>query len=542
MSLTPGARSGFPIVAVLLLISAVLAAPLIRAQSTPRLIVQEVLAAGGPAPGFPPDAVLETIADVPRIDAGGNVSAIAMVRDPVDGSLQVLYRTSAGPAELVFRPGDPAPGVAGSFVLFPSLPQTPRIQGGRLTFAAEVEEPSAGGRIGIWSDRSGSFGPLVLAGQTLPGFPAGSEISTFDFTTRGGIVLLRARFSRGGASMPGDRGLWRNRNGAWETVLVRDMSAPGLTGAAFGPDPTSIYGPLFAYDARTDGKVVAQAWVTGSRIDENNDEALWLETDGGLRILVREGDRVGGKGKTSTFGPTRSTPTFGGDHENLPPVVNDRGAVLFGAVLRSGKTRLNSVWTNRSGGLALLVRGGVPLSGYGQGDQAPGFAAGVGFATFEQGALNERNQLAFLGFADERRDPLNLTQAIWWDVPGSLALVVAESRPVPGLPGVVYVELSLETLTDDGALFFAARLAGAGISSTNDRALFRANPDASVDLVLREGDTVAVIDGSGATTARVVRSFDVARELDQAGHGVARLTFSDGSAGVYTTVESLLAR
>lgn len=543
MSLTPSVRFGFPLLALSLVVCTVLAASFARAQSTPRLTVQEVLATGGPAPGFPADTVLESIADVPRIDSAGNVSSIVMVRDPVDGNLQVLYRTLAGPAEVVFRPGDPAPGADGSFVVFPDLPQTPRIQGGRLTFAAVVEDPSTGGRAGLWSDRSGSFGALALAGQSLPGLPPGGEISTFSFTTRGGLVLLRASFSRaGGGSLPGDRGLWRNRSGPWEALVVRGLSVPGLAGAVFAPDPTGVYGPLFAYDARADGKVVAQTWVAGARIDENTDEALWLETDGGPRILVREGDRFGGKGKTSTFGPTRSTPTFGGDHENLPPVINDRGAVLFGAVLRSGKSRHNSVWTNRSGSLALVARGGVPLSGYGQGDQAPGFAAGVELATFEQGALNERNQIAFLGFADERGDLLNLTQAIWWDVPGGLALVAAEGRPVPGLPGVVYFDLSLETLTDEGALFFAARLTGAGVTSANERALFRANPDGSVDLVLREGDPVEVIDGAGATTARVVRSFDVARELDQAGHGVARLTFSDGSAGVYTTVESLLAR
>jgi len=543
MSLTPRARFGFPLLA-LLLVCAVLAAPLVLAQPASRLAVQEVLAAGGPAPGFPPDAVLESIADVPRIDAAGNVSTVALVRDPVEGSLQVLYRSLAGATELVFRPGDPAPGVSGSFVQFPDLPQTPRIQGGRLTFAAVIEEASTGGgRTGLWSDRSGSFGSLMLAGQSLPGLPAGGQVSTFDFTTRGGTVLLRASFSRGGSSLPGDRGLWRNRNGAWEALVVRDMSVPGLAGAVFGPDPTGVYGPLFAYDARSDGRVVTQSWMTGPRIDENNDEALWLETDGGLRLLVREGDRPGGRGKTPAFGPTRSTPTFGGDHENLPPVVNDLGTVLFGAVLRSGKSRFNSVWTGRSGAApVLLVRGGVPLSGYGEGDPAPGFAPGVGFATFEQGALNERNQLAFLGFADEQGNPLDLTQAIWWDVPGRLALVAAEGRPAPGLPGVVYFNLSLETLTDEGALFFTARLAGAGITAANDRALFRADPDGSVDLVLREGDTVDVTDRAGATTARIVRSFDVARDLDQAGRGVARLAFSDGSAGVYTTVESLLAR
>src|SRR5262245_53352644 len=143
------------ILAVLLLGSAMLVAALARAQSTPRLTVQEILATGDPAPGFSPPAVIESIGDVPRIDAAGDVSAIAVVRDPAAGALQVLYRTLGGPVELVFRSGDPAPGLAGDFLLFPGAPQTPRIGSGRLTFAAEVEQAAAPGRTGIWSDRAG---------------------------------------------------------------------------------------------------------------------------------------------------------------------------------------------------------------------------------------------------------------------------------------------------------------------------------------------------------------------------------------------------
>jgi hypothetical protein len=538
---TPSLRFRFLLVSTLpLLTYAALAASLARAQSTPRMTLEEVLATGDAAPQLSAGTVIQAIGDVPRIDAGGNVSSIAIVRDSSGGTFQALYLTRDGHTELVFRAGDPAPGVAADFVLFPSLPETPRIHDGRLTFAGGVEDAAAGTRIGIWSEAAGSFEPLVLAGDPLPGLPADGEVSSFDFTTRGGIALLRASFTRSGDSGVGDRGLWRHGGDAWKTLVVTGMAAPGLAGAAFGADPTGVYGPLFAYDARADGKVLVQAWVRGSRIGESNDEALWLETGSGLRILAREGDRAGAKGKT-TFGPTLSTPTFGGDHENIPATVNDLGSVLFGAVLRSGKTRLNSVWTNRSGSLALVARGAVPLSGYGQGDQAPGFPAGVSFATFEQGAINNRQQLAFEGSADERGDLMNLTEAIWWDVPGTLALVAAEGRPVPGRAGAVFAELSLESLTDDGALFFSARLAGSGINAANDRALFRANPDASVDLVLAEGDTVVVLDAGGASTQRTVRSFELGRELSGDGRGVARLTFSDGSAGVYATADSLLS-
>ncbi len=497
------------------------------AQTSPRLAFNEVLEAGDPAPGFSAGTVVEAIGDTPRIDADGHLSFIVTVRHPVDGLLQSLYRQVNGSTEQVFKAGDPAPGTAGDFELFPSLPQTPRIQGGRLTFAGSVEDPDVVNRAGIWSDRFGSFQLLVLSGDHLPGLPADAEIADFGFSTRGETVLLRGRYVSGGAAPPENKGLWRNSGGGWEAVLVNRMAAPGVPGAVFGGDPTRVYGPLFAFDAGDGGRVLAQAWMNGSRIDKNNDEALWIESGGVLRILAREGDRTDRK---TTFGPTSSSPTFGADGENLVPTVNDRGAALFGAVLRSGKTRLNSVWTNRSGGLALVARGSLPLSGFGQGDQAPGFPPGATFGIFEQGAINERNQIAFQGFADEFDTMSNLTRALWWDVPGKLTLVAAEGRPVPGAPGAAYFDLTLESLTDGGSLFFLARLAGSGVSSANDQALLRARPDGSVGLVLREGDAVEV-----AGAVRVVRSFQIGRELSAHGQAAAWLTFTDGSSGIYTT-------
>ncbi len=503
------------------------------AQPSTRLAFHEILEAGDPAPGFPAGTVVEAIGDTPRIDTDGHLSFIVTVRHPADGVLQSLYRQVNGSTERVFKAGDPAPGTGGDFELFPDLPQTPRIQGGRLTFAGSVEDPDVVNRAGIWSDRFGSFDLLVLSGDHLPGLPADAEIADFGFSTRGETVLLRGRYVSGGAAPPENKGLWRNSGGAWEAVVVNRMPTPGVPGAVFGGDPMRVFGPLFAFDAGNGGRVLAQAWMNGPRIDKNNDEALWIESGGILRILAREGDKA--DGRKTTFGPTSSSPTFGADGENLIPTVNDRGAALFGAVLRSGKTRLNSVWTNRSGGLALVARGSLPLSGFGQGDQAPGFAPGATFGLFEQGAINERNQIAFQGFADEFDTMSNLTRAIWWDVPGKLTLVAAEGRPVPGAPGAVYFDVTLESLTDDGSLFFLAQLAGSGVNAANDRALLRADPDGSVRLVLREGDAVEVLNGAGAITVRAVRSFQIGRELSMDGRAAAWLTFADGSSGIYTT-------
>lgn len=507
------------------ILTAIIAASTL-AEPAGRLAFVEVLSVGDPAPGFPSGAVVEAVGDTPRIDADGHVSFIVTVRDPVKGPLQSLYRQTGGALEQVFRAGDPAPGTGGSFQQFPDLPQTPRIGGGRLTFAGSVEDPDVVNRAGIWSDRFGSFQLLVLSGDHLPGLPADAEIADFGFSTRGDTVLLRGRYVSGGAAPPENKGLWRSSAGGWEAVVVNRMPAPGVPGAVFGGDPTRVYGPIFSYDAGDDGRVLAQAWMNGPRIDRNNDEALWIETGGVLRILAREGDKPDRK---SSFGPTSSSPTFGADGENLVPTVNGRGAALFGAVLRNGKTRLNSVWTNRSGALALVARGSLPLSGFGQGDQAPGFAPGATYGLFEQGAINESNQIAFQGFADELDTMSNLTRAIWWDVPGKLSLVAAEGRPVPGAPGAVYFDVTLESLTDDGSLFFLARLAGSGVNGSNDQALLRARPDGSVGIVLREGDSVEV-----AGTLRVVRSFQFGRELSADGRAAAHLVFTDGSSGIYT--------
>ncbi|HEX9668311.1 MAG TPA: choice-of-anchor tandem repeat NxxGxxAF-containing protein [Thermoanaerobaculia bacterium] len=520
------------VVCFLVAIGLVVATSTAEEAQPPRLSLRELAAVGAQAPGCAPGTTGQTIGDAPRLDAAGNVSWAVTLRDPDGGFAQALYRWLGGPAELVFQSGDPAPGNSAPFTLFPYAPQTPLINGGGLTFAANIEDPEVVSRDGLWSDRFGGFERLLLTGDHLPGMPAGTELAGFSASIRGDLVLARASFAEGSSLPRANEGLWRNRTGPWELVMIRGMRAPGLDGAVFDADPTSAYGPLFFHTARGDGSVLAQAWVRGRGIDGNNDEALWIETGSGLQMLVREGARAGGKGKT-TFGPASSTPTFGADGENLAPAINDLGWVVFGAILRSGKTRWNSVWAKRGGSLELVARGGLPLSGYGEGDPAPGLPAGATFAAFDGSALNQDGTFAFQGWADEHGNFFALTEAIWWDAPGTLALVAAAGRPVPGASGAAYGELTLEGLTGEDVLHFTASLTGSGVTWANDVALLRATPDGTVALLLREGDVVEVLDGAGRSTLRTVASFTFGPGVVTAGRAAARVTFTDGSGGVY---------
>jgi hypothetical protein len=515
-------------------------APTAEAQAAPGARLHEILKVGDPAPGFEPGVTVSAIGDVPRIGLDGSVTFVVAVQGVPDATgVQAIYRvTEGGPPELVFRSGDPAPG-GDTFSRFPGLPQTPRIHQGRLTFAGS--EGPAGGptRDGIWSDRFGAFDLLIRERDLLPGMPADGGVFGFSFTTRGETVLLDAEYSQGANVPPENEGLWRDRTGFWELVLINGMQAPGLgAGVVFDADPLSTWGPLFAFRARGDGRVLAQAWVSGPGVTQDNDEALWIERDTGLAVLVREGDPAplpGTKpGRGGTFGPTVSSPTFGSDGENAVPDINDAGAVVFGAVLRTRDGRLSSLWTTRSGRLELIAKGGLPLSGSGNGSLAPGLPPGTTFATFSTADINGRGEIAFDGFADEFGDPTNLTEGIWWDRSGQLALAAAEGRPVPGVPGANFADLAFDGLEENGTLFFSGRFAGPGIDSGNNAAQFRVNPDRTVDVLLREGEEAEVAGPTGGSSLRAVAAFAFGPGVAADGRRVAHVLFRDGSAGVYT--------
>lgn len=492
--------------------------------------LERVIEVGDPAPGFPAGAAVALVGDAPRIDASGAVSLLLNVRDPEGRSFQALYRATDGEPALVFRSGDPAPGVAGRFALFPALPATPRIDGRRLTFAASTDLPAAGAA-GIWSDRSGRFGPLVLVGDRLPGMPSAAALVDFSFGTRGADTLLLGSFGGGGPLLRRDRGLWRHRSGRWEPLVVGGGPAPGLGGGVvFDTEPTQAFGPVFAFDAAADGPAVIQAWVSGPGIDESNDEALWLAVPGRLSVLAREGDRLPGR-RRRTFGPTAGAPTFGGLGENPSVVMSPSGAVVFGAVVTSARGRLNSVWSTRRGEPRLEVRGAPPLAGFAGGDRAPGLVRGATFASFEAAALNAAGVLALQATASGGGKARAPTRGLWWDAGGALALIAAAGRPAPGLPGVTVDDVALERLTAGGALLFSARLSGLGVTGDNDRALFAATAGGSGP-ALREGDPARVVTPSG-DRMRTVAAFRLGDGLGGDGRVAIEVVFADGSAGVY---------
>ena len=113
-------------------------------------------------------------------------------------------------------------------------------------------------------------------------------------------------------------------------------------------------------------------------------------------------------------------------------------------------------------------------------------------------------------------------QVVWRSIGGAVELVVIEGEQVPGLPaGVVWGPDGNDyepAINANGTIVFSARLAGAGVTMSNDDAIFIGEPG-SLTMVAREGDPAPGL-GAGVTFGRVSRR-DYRTQLDGPG-GVSR--------------------
>src|SRR5687768_11437391 len=122
----------------------------------------------------------------------------------------------------------------------------------------------------------------------------------------------------------------------------------------------------------------------------------------------------------------------------LSPTLNERGTVLFGAVM-SGPNfdHILPAFLLRNGQLQILARASSSLPGTPPGDPAAGYPAPFTYARFGFGAVNNADEVVILGAATTG-DPLNLSQAIWRDRGAGLELVAGVGRPVPAIPGNMF--------------------------------------------------------------------------------------------------------
>jgi len=492
----------------------------------------------------------------PRIDEAGNVVFHAKLVGPgvnngniFDGNALGVWKQGSVGQSLVARQDDPAPGTAAGveFMGFPSplSTETPLIAGGHAAFLGGLRGPGIDvnfgtNAIGICSDAAGPLTLLYRLGDQAPDLPAGNTFRLFSlpvFTTSGRVAfdaVWRAPGDSPGLLVPNQEGFWSDRSGTLHAVAKGGDPAPMTDpGVVFGQGAQFAIGGAFRdWDANPE-RLTFIGNLRGPGINDLNDEGIWLEGPSGLRLIAREGAPAPGAGAGVHFGAPNGIDCFS---DGIPVRIDADGDVMFGSRLRGPQVPfMRSIWTNRSGQIALVARGTLPLTGSAPGDPAPGLPPGYTFSQLNITDFNAPGQIAFTGVVTFNMNFDDQTEGIWWEnpggAPGPLSLLAHEGDQVPGLdPGVLFDGLNrFLSFGDNGQAAFLAFLRGTGVNGSNNTGLFLTDLAGEIQLVLRTGSLFEV----GSTRDQRTIAILVPGHLNAAGELPVEIDFTDGSSGLF---------
>jgi hypothetical protein len=503
------------------------------------------------------------------------------------------------PVRTVALSGQQAPG-APDGVTFSSFDFAFSINAsGRTAFTASLtgNGVDATNNRGVWSEGGGALALVARTGSPAPGTLAGVNFADhLGFNFRGLVLTgagrsgFSAMLTGAGVDSSNNQGIWSEGGGALALVARAGSHAPDT--------PDGVNFAIFNnFVLSSAGRTAFRVFLAGTGVDATNNEGIWSEGSGTLKLAARNGSPAPVPAQGVNFA------TFVGG------VLNGAGRSAFFARLSGAgvdATNDESIWTEEAGSLTLVVRKGSP---------APITPAGVNFDRLTIPDINGAGRTAFTaGLVGAGVDAAN-NQGVWSEGSGSLVLVARKGSPAPGTPaGVNFGELDAPVLNGAGRTLFLARLTGPGVTANvdddgiwsegggalnlvarngspapetpqgvnfgnlvgdssfgnnvsrpsfnaagrtaisarlvgpavtanvNDRALYVEEPVGTLRLVARKGDAMQV--GPGDT--RTILNFSSASfsggedgratALNDAGQLVFRATFTDGSSGIFVTI------
>ncbi len=252
---------------------------------------------------------------------------------------------------------------------------------------------------------------------------------------------------------------------------------------------------------------------------------------------------------TSTYDP-RNGPPQPGDIVGLSNfTVNGNGDVAYLADVETTGLRVAQLRLANDGGDSLIAsqRGKVSDS-----DQRTYQAFSSTLAMNRRGDLIANVQL------NPATPPGAATPALALFSTGATRLLADVDVPVPQLAGLRFAgDAESATINDVGQAAFVARIAGSGVNSSNNTALFATLPNGDLQLVVQKGQAFD-LDPSLLSDLRIISSIGLlggtsagggsGHSFNDDGTLVFRLSFTDGSSAIVSTsvvpepaVPSLLA-
>ncbi|MCI0362661.1 MAG: hypothetical protein L0Y44_06340 [Phycisphaerales bacterium] len=524
----------------LALIPAALACLYPPASADGAVSIRTVAVTGQPAPGTPEGVnfwVFTTPLNHsimhPVIDELGQLGFTGRLIGPgVDATNRNgLWMEQDGGLALVARSGTQAPGTP-SGVLFNGfatdyIPFPPSAAGGRLAFMAELVGPgvSFGNNSGIWKQADSGLQLVARDGDQAAGFPNGvaygAVLGLADFNEQHHLLIGGQVFGPG-ITAANDEVLWSDRSGSLQVIAQDGQPAPGTNGLVFGEGQLgAAYGPFPKFVMTSASELVVEANLAGPGVTAFNDEAIYLEQDGQLTLLLREGDPV----------PGMPGVTFGGDGVTLSVFSLAAAAgpnVAFMVDLGGQQAPINvATFSTHTGKLEPIVMFGDP---------APNqpYTFGVPFNP----VLNDVGYVAFQAATpDDDNDPFTQPPyAIWSDRSGSLEAVAHPGDLVPtGQDTVTFVGTTyLFGFNDAGQVAFRGYV-DVGAQYPKD-ALFINDPQLGTELVVMTGQSFDVFgDGSEFRTVERIEHGPAygGAGISNDGQIAFRLDFTDQSSGHY---------
>jgi hypothetical protein len=251
---------------------------------------------------------------------------------------------------------------------------------------------------GVFRHRDGQTQAVALTDDPFPGSNDGVEFASVFLRINGlndaGDVAFLADLRGPGIGGANYRGLFTGEPGDLREIVRGGDRAPGTGG-------NTTFRNFYEPAINAAGMAAFVGLLQGTGVNGDNDDALYMETDAGLRLVARTGSRAPGTPSGVLFDSLSGTPG-----------INAMGLVAFSAPLRgagvNSDNRLGLFATDAEGVLTLIARHGDPFDV----DNDPNREdwrivdrySGVGGSGGEDGlgvALNDLGQLFFtLTFTD----------------------------------------------------------------------------------------------------------------------------------------------
>lgn len=537
-------RGNYPKLRIRCRLLAAIGATLLARTVYASVSITPVALSGEQAPGTPAGVTFAGPASASISPSGEIVFTTSLVGPGVDASNNSgAWVGALGSIQLLARRGDQAPGTGGAVFGNSIIPNIilPRVNAaGQTVFSATLSGPSinSSNDFGYWSGTPGSLALVARSGDQAPGTPLGVHFAfqyqqgadpSFAGFNNSGTIGFPAHLAGPGIDSPNDQGIWLGRAGALNLIARKGAPAPGYPpGTNYGLFSSAAAGAAGTMSDLNEAGQFAMINATSPPNPPGGNQfqgaGIWRAGPQSVDLLAKPGDPAPGAAGLTFLG------TYSDGLYSTLRAVNISGQTAFVADLtRPGQS------FPFPGGVYLAAPGAVrPVAV--TGSLATGSGPGAGepvtlgtFATFGGPPLiNDAGQVAFAAGTT----PGAGAGGVWIGTPDTLRLVAAIGEQAPGTSsGVTFGSLNPYGLNNKGQVLLVGGLQGPGVDSSNGGGVWVAEPDGSLDLIVRRGQSFQLPDAS----SRIVKDFGGAfvGDLNDQGQFALTLTFTDNSNGVF---------